>query len=69
MMPATKEKTAIKPKTMALAALVAPGLAPPPAPMPFKAPKIPGQVKAVAATIKAENVVDRYQVTGCGSPS
>lgn len=67
--PATKEKTARTPKTMALAALVTPGLAPPPAPMPFRAPKIPGHVKAVAATMKAAKVVDRYQVTGCLPPS
>jgi hypothetical protein len=56
---------AMMPNTTELAALEMSGLAPPPAPMPFKAPKTPGQVKAVPATMKDAKMVDRYHVTGC----
>lgn len=63
--PTKGEKMAMTPNTTALAALAISGLAPPPAPIPLRAPKIPGQVKAVAATMKAEKMVPRYQVTGC----
>lgn len=54
---------------MALAALEISGFAPPPAPMPLRAPKTPGSVKAVAATMKAAKMLERYQVTGCVSTS
>lgn len=67
MTPANKEPIAMTANRMALAALDTSALAPPPAPIPFRAPNIPGQVKAVEATIKAENMVDRYHVTGCFS--
>lgn len=57
------------PKTTALAAFEISGLAPPPAPIPFRAPNMPGQVNAVAATMNAEKIVPRYHVTGCFSSS
>lgn len=65
--PTKSEPMAIIPNTIELAALEISGLAPPPAPMPLRAPKIPGQVKAVPATMKAAKMVDRYHVTGCRS--
>src|SRR5688572_24346485 len=65
MAPTKIEPTARTPKTMALAALEISGFAPPPAPMPLRAPKTPGSVKAVAATMKAAKMLERYQVTGC----
>jgi hypothetical protein len=64
MAPTNRLPTANIPNTIALAALEMSGLAPPPAPNPFSAPKIPGQVKAVAATRNAQNIVDRYHWTG-----
>jgi len=61
--PTNKLPTARQPNTIAFAAFAMSGLAPPPAPSPFKAPKIPGHVKAVAATSKAQKSVERYHCT------
>lgn len=69
-MPTNGDTTASMPKTMALAALDVPALAPPPAPMPFSAPKIPGHVKAVQATMTTEKRGERYHDwfrCGCSS--
>jgi hypothetical protein len=65
--PAKILPTARTPKTIAFAAFEVPGLTPPPAPMPFKALNIPGHVKAVIATQKAEKIDERYQRTWCFS--
>jgi hypothetical protein len=62
--PTIGDPRAMTAKTTALAASETSGFAPPPAPIPLRAPKIPGHVKAVMATIKAEKMEDRYQVTG-----
>lgn len=64
MAPASSDPTDNTPNTTALAALEISGLAPPPAPIPLSAPKIPGHVNAVDATMKAAKMVDLYQVTG-----
>jgi hypothetical protein len=55
--------TARQPNTIAFAALEISGLALPPAPNPFRAPNMPGHVKAVAATRKAQNMVERFHRT------
>lgn len=54
----------MRPKTMALAAFATSGLRPPPAPMPFIAPNMPVQTKAMHATIHAEKTVPLYHFTG-----
>lgn len=63
MAPTNRLPIASIPNTIALAAFEISGLAPPPAPKPFRAPNIPGQVKAVAATRKAQKIVDLYHCT------
>lgn len=63
MPPTNKLPIANIPNTIALAAFEISGLAPPPALSPFSAPNIPGQVNAVAATRKAQYIVDLCHVT------